>query len=297
MNSPLGHISSLILLAGLSGAGKSSALHFFADSGFYTIDNLPIALFSDFIDFSRNDASRYGRTALLLDIDSRGKLDDFSKLLASLDRSATRVEMIFLDCRKDTLLRRYSETRRPHPGFRPGEDRTLADAIDRERALLFPLRESANLVIDTSDMNIHELRRSLKAFVDTIAPDRNRRLHVNFLSFGYKYGPPLDCDIVMDVRFLPNPHFVEHLREKTGLESPVSDYVLGFPQTATFLDRFGGLLTELIPQYTFEGKAYLNVGIGCTGGKHRSVSIARALSERLSNLECIVSLAHRDIER
>lgn len=297
MSNSLEHISSLVLLAGLSGAGKSSALHFFADSGFYTIDNLPVPLFSEFIEFTRKDRARFNRTALLLDIDTPEKLVSFTALFSSLDRTSTRVEMIFLDCRKDSLLRRYSETRRPHPGFRLGEDATLAGAIDREREMLFPLKEIATLVIDTSDMNIHDLKRKLKVFVDTIAPDKNRKLHVNFQTFGYKYGLPLDCDIVMDVRFLPNPHFVEGLREKTGLEAEVSSYVLSFPQTTDFIERYSSMLNDLIPQYSFEGKAYLNIGVGCTGGKHRSVSIALALKDRITSKDCMVTVAHRDMLR
>ena len=293
----LSHVSSLILLAGLSGAGKSSALHFFADSGFYTVDNLPVPLFGNFIEYSRSTTGRCERTTLLLDVDSSEKLEKFTTLLKRLDRSSTRVELIFLDCKKESLLRRYSETRRPHPGFKHGLDKTLADTIDRERELLFPLREAANLVIDTSELNIHGLKRKLKAFIDTIAPEKNRRLHVNFLSFGYKYGLPLDCDVIMDVRFLPNPYFVDNLREKTGLDPEVAKYVLGSPQATDFINRFGALLDQLLPQYSFEGKAYLNVGIGCTGGKHRSVAIARLLSEQVANRECILSLAHRDITR
>ncbi len=297
MSISTGHISSLILIAGISGAGKSTALHSLSDLGYYAIENLPVPLFDTFIEFSQTVPDRFKRTALLLDIFSRDTQQELLALLQRIGASRKAPELLFLDCRTETLLKRYSETRRPHPGFDVARDKSIADAIERERNRLMPIKERATFRIDTSEMNIHDLRRQLKSYVDQLGSASGNRIRVNFLSFGYKYGIPLDCDLVVDVRFLPNPYFVEHLREKTGLDEEVRSYLMEGTAAAEFIARYADLINYLLPKYGFEGKSYLNVGIGCTGGRHRSVVIAEMLSRKVSSPDCLISVKHRDVDR
>jgi UPF0042 nucleotide-binding protein len=284
-----------VLVTGMSGAGKSHALDTLEDRGFYVLDNLPVPLFRQFLEFSGTSPAKYQRTALLLDIDTRDKLAELTKVLDEVDRKRTRVSFVFLEATTETIIKRYSETRRPHPGFDAAKDKSLEDTIQRERSRLQPLREIANLVIDTSNLSVHELRRELGGFLDSLPFSPGKLMRVNFLSFGFKYGLPIDCDLVIDVRFLPNPHFVEELREKTGLEAEVREYVLRTPQAKEFTRLYSELLSFLLPQYAFEGKSYLNIGIGCTGGKHRSVTIAEALQKLIDPQLYLVSVKHRDL--
>ncbi len=279
----------------MSGAGKSHALDTLEDRGFYTLDNLPVPLFRQFLEFSRSSPAKYERTALLLDIDTRDKLAELTKLLDEIDPKRSLVKFVFVEATNDTIVKRYSETRRPHPGFDAIKDKSLEDTIQRERSRLQPLREIANIVIDTSSLSVHELRRELGGFLDSLPFAPGKLMRVNFLSFGFKYGLPIDCDLVIDVRFLPNPHFVEELRERTGLEQVVRDYVLKTPAAQEFTTLYSELLGFLLPQYAFEGKSYLNIGVGCTGGQHRSVAIAEALQSLIDPKLYLVSVKHRDL--
>lgn len=290
------HLSCLVVVAGVSGAGKSSVLNTLADLGFYTIDSLPIPLFPDFLRLTRESPGRYQRTALQIDVGSPQELVEGTSFISSLSDSKIS-HLLFIDCKTETIINRYSETRRPHPGFDPYQDTTLQDTIVREKTNLINFKELADLVIDTSAMSVHDLRREVRAFVESISKGRASPLRVNLVSFGYKFGIPLDCDLLMDVRFLANPHFVPGLREKTGLESEVSNYVLKTDAAKAFLDRYQELLSFLIPHYMREGKSYLSIGIGCTGGKHRSVTISEELRRRLSQLGVLLSIKHRDMSR
>ncbi len=289
------HIDSLIIVTGISGAGKSTAMDLLSDSGYYVVDNLPVPLLESFLAFSKLSGERFKQTALLLDIDSQESRAQLLPLLKEGSETPSNLKVVFLDADTPAIVRRYSETRRPHPGFDPSKDKTLEDTIQRERARLQPIKEIADLVLDTSAFNVHALKRELRAFLSTLLSQGGRTMRVNFLSFGFKRGIPLDCDLIVDVRFLRNPHFVEELREKDGRESQVKEYVFQSPDAQEFVERYAELLRFLLPKYQFEGKAYLNVGIGCTGGKHRSVAIAESLSSAVDPLKYLVSVKHRDI--
>jgi UPF0042 nucleotide-binding protein len=289
------HINSLLMVTGLSGAGKSSAMALLSDCGYYVVDNLPVPLLGQFFDFSTGSVSRYRNTALLIDVDSRESRMQLLSLIQAKGARPENLKVIFLDADDQSIVRRYSETRRPHPGFDPEKDTTLTDTISRERARLQPIKESADFLVDTSSFNIHALRRELRDFLDTLGVVGRSTLRINFLSFGFKHGVPLDCDLIVDVRFLRNPHFVDHLRQQDGRDAPVKAYVFETPEATEFVDRYTDLLAFLLPKYQAEGKAYLNIGIGCTGGKHRSVAIAEALAQKSELSSYLVSVKHRDI--
>lgn len=266
-----------------------------ADSGYYVVDNLPVPLLTNFLVFSSGAGSRYRNTALLLDIDSRESQALLLPLLEKRGGRTPSIKVIFLDADNKAIIRRYSETRRPHPGFDSVRDHSLEDTITRERERLQPIKEVADLLIDTSSFTIHSLRRELSNFLLSLGASGGRTMRVNFLSFGFKRGVPIDCDLVVDVRFLRNPHFIENLRDLDGRDAPVRNYVFESPEAAEFVNRYAELLQFLLPKYQFEGKAYLNIGVGCTGGKHRSVAIAEALSKKIDPQRCLVSVTHRDL--
>jgi UPF0042 nucleotide-binding protein len=289
------HISSLVIVTGLSGAGKSTAMALLGDSGYYVVDNLPVPLIGQFFEFSKGSAARYRNTALLIDIESRESRTELLSVIKTKEDRPGNVKLVFLDADNPAILRRYSETRRPHPGFDASQDKTLTDTISRERSRLQPIKEAADFLVDTSSFNIHALRRELRDFLASLGYTSRHGMRVNFLSFGFKHGIPLDCDLIVDVRFLRNPHFVEDLRDQDGRDAPVRDYVFSTPEAEDFVARYADLLQFLLPKYQAEGKAYLNIGIGCTGGKHRSVAIAEALSERMKSPESLISVKHRDI--
>ncbi len=298
------HFDSLVLVTGVSGAGKSTAMHLLSDTGYYVVDNLPAPLLAGFLEFSAGAGPRFRKTALLLDIDSAEAQLLIMPLLQKTSPSSRNVQLVFLDAETSVVVRRYSETRRPHPAFDPDQDDSIQDAIFRERERLQPVKERADLVLDTSDCTVHELKRRLREFLSSLGVQSSFVLRINFLSFGFKYGVPIDCDLVADVRFLTNPHFVESLRCLTGQDSRVREYVFRSPDAAEFVNRYSELLAFLLPKYQLEGKAYVNIGIGCTGGQHRSVAIAEALSKTLSenlrspmaNQPYLVSVHHRDIK-
>ena len=250
-------------------------------------------MLGEFLAFTRKDPTRFQNLVILPDIASDEKLEELLTLQHKISPSE-RVSSIFMDCANDVLVRRYSETRRPHPEFDPENDKTIIDAVERERTRLNAFREQSNLFLDTSSWSVHDLRRALSEFVDSLSVITSYSIRINFLSFGFKHGIPADCDLVIDARFLPNPFFVAELKEHDGLDPKVSEYVLKNPLCEEFLARYTELLQFLIPTYIDGGKAYLNIGIGCTGGKHRSVAIAEELGKRFSNPRYFISAKHRD---
>jgi RNase adapter protein RapZ len=280
----------LVIVTGISGAGKASALKAFEDLGFHCVDNLPLELLPDFAGLVSKSAEEE-RAAIVVDVREGATLDRLPEILKSI-KKLLRTRVVFLDAQDAVLVRRYSETRRPHP---LGRSETVWRSIVEERQVLDPIRNVADTLIDTSNFNVHELRADILARFGH--DDEVRRLLVSCLSFGFKNGVPLDADMVFDVRFLPNPHFVPEFRKKTGLDPKVAAYVRGFPQTNEFLDRVTKLMLYLLPHYIGEGKSYLTVAFGCTGGQHRSVMMAEEIGQRLEKAGYQVKALHRDIVR
>jgi len=280
----------LVILTGLSGSGKSTVLKAFEDMGFYCVDNLPVELMPIFAELHAAGEGDFARAALLVDAREGAQLEKLPALLRHL-RKDHPITLVYIDANEDALLRRYSETRRPHP---LGKDFSVRENLRHERALMEPIRKLANVVIDTSQFNVHELRQ----FVTTRFKNPDERpMLVSVVSFGYRFGVPTDADLVFDVRFLPNPHFVPRLRRFTGKDPKVRRYIQSFPQTAEFLRRMEGLLTYLIPHYIREGKSYLTIAFGCTGGKHRSVMLAESMKKALEKHGLSAKVVHRDIEK
>ncbi len=280
-----------VVVTGLSGSGKSTALRVLEDLGFYCIDNLPAALIPRFVELWESSHEEVGRVALGIDARAGRFLQDLPRTLDDLRASGVAVEVLYLDASDDVLVRRFSETRRPHPAAEGG---SVADGIQREREALRPLREVADRILDTSAFTVHELRAALR---DLIEHPETGRMTVTLVSFGYKYGLPSDADLAIDCRFLPNPFFVEELRPKTGLDPAVADYVLRREDTREFLARLESLLAFTLPRYQREGKSYLTIAIGCTGGRHRSVVLVEELQRRLAAAGHHVLVRHRDAER
>ena len=280
----------VLVVTGMSGAGRSSAANVLEDIGYTVIDNLPPQLLS--LAVQAHDIPEVDKQLALV-IDSRGGLPigELRDAMTELEREGVITRIVFLDADDNVIVSRYEENRRPHP---LGLD-TIGEAIDAERELLGELREMADVVIDTSNLNVHELRERLTMqFSDD---ELNRPMRVSIRSFGFKHGVPRDTDLVLDVRFLPNPHWVPELRELRGTNPPVSEYVLGSDGAGEFMDKIDDLLEFLIPRFQGEGKSYLSIGIGCTGGHHRSVAIAEELRRRLSEHGVNASVRHRDMER
>ncbi len=280
----------LVVLTGLSGAGKSQAINALEDLGYFCVDNLPTSLLPTLARFSENDGARVTPTAVVVDMRDPAFLDEFPRALASLRRrQSLRTLLIFLEADDNALVQRFSETRRPHP---LAADQTVIEGIRKERTALARVKQIADTVFDTSELNVHELRR---AFKDLARVGQDKPLVVTVLSFGYKHGIPLEADLMFDVRFLPNPHFVPALRPLTGRDRAVQEYLCAAEATGLFIDKTADLLRFLIPQYAAEGKSYLTVAVGCTGGRHRSVVVAEALRPRLSGLDGVrLRLEHRD---
>ena len=284
----------ILIISGLSGAGKSSAATYLEDMGYYTVDNVPADIILKFAEFCAQSDGRYDRVALVSDIRSGDR--DFSGLLDAMDRlkqGGDVCRLLFVTADLETIIKRYKETRRRHPLMSDGM--SIEQAMHREEELLRPLHERADVVIDTTQMPAAKLRNELyRIFGDKSA---RGKLSVNVMSFGYKYGIPLEADLVFDVRFLPNPFYVPELKHKTGMDSEVYNYVFSFPQTKTFVERLEGLLSFLLPLYAEEGKSTLVIAVGCTGGHHRSVSVARCLTAYLSGLGYPAFENHRDMTR
>jgi UPF0042 nucleotide-binding protein len=274
----------------LSGSGKGSVLKTFEDLGFYCVDNLPVALIPVFSELYDEGRGEIERAALLVDAregEQIEKLPVFYRALAS-DHPAT---LVFIEASDEALLRRFSETRRPHP---LGRDLSIAEGIREERRRMAPIRRLADVVIDTTKFNVHELRQFI---IDRFQNPGRRPLLVSVVSFGFRYGIPADADLVFDVRFLPNPHFVPRLRPFSGKDRRVARYIRSFPQTNEFLRRTESLLTYLIPHYIREGKSYLTVAIGCTGGRHRSVALAEVIRHAIQKKGFAAKVVHRDLDK
>jgi UPF0042 nucleotide-binding protein len=283
-------VNELVIVTGISGAGKASALKAFEDLGFHCVDNLPLELLPHFAGLV-SASSDVERAAIVVDVREGSTLDRLPEILKGV-KKLLQTRVVFLDAQDAVLVRRYSETRRPHP---LGRSETVWRSIVEERQLLDPIRNVADTLIDTSNFNVHELRADILARFGY--EEKSKRLLVSCLSFGFKNGVPLDADMVFDVRFLPNPHFVPEFRKKTGLDPKVAAYVRGFPQTGEFLDRVTKLMLYLLPHYVNEGKSYLTVAFGCTGGQHRSVMMAEEIAKRLNKAGYQVKALHRDIVR
>ena len=280
----------LVILTGMSGSGKLSALKTFEDLGYYSVDNLPLELIPRFADLVRQ-SSEIERAALVVDVREGMRLDRFPAILRKV-RQVIPTCVVFLEASEDALVRRFSETRRPHP---LGREETVVHGIRAEKKRLDPLRNVADIVLDTTKFNVHELRAHIQSQFEREKgkPD----LTISSNSFGFKNGVPSDADLVFDVRFLPNPHFVPEFRKLTGRHPKVAKYVRDFPQTREFLDRATDLLKFLLPHYVAEGKSYLTVAFGCTGGQHRSVFIAEEMKKRLEAEGRRVRSVHRDMPR
>ena len=280
----------IVVVTGLSGAGRSTALRVLEDAGFFCVDNLPPALAPELIGLVSSEG-KLGKVGLGIDVRTGAFLSGAEETLSALESSGHRVQVIFLDCADDVLVRRFSETRRPHALAREGD---LHGAIAGERARLSGLRARADVVIDTTDFSVHDLRHHL---IDYLGRGSERpSMVVRVMSFGFKYGIPVHADLVFDLRFLPNPHFVDELRPKTGKDPEVSEYVLGAPETQELLQYLRPLLGYVLPQYAREGKAYLTVALGCTGGRHRSVALAEEIGRELGDRHEVV-VSHRDAQR
>lgn len=280
----------LVIITGMSGSGKASVLKAFEDMGFYCVDNLPIGLIPRFADLAKQ-SPEIGRAALVTDIREGEALKKLPQIIRGLKRQVNTT-VLFLEASDEALLRRFSETRRPHP---LGGDSTVKAALSKERRMLQPIRALADIVVDSSRFNVHELRAHITSKFTKGSTDRD--LLISIVSFGYKGGVPVDADLVFDVRFLPNPHFVPEFRPFTGRHPKVAKYIRSFPQTQEFIDRIGELLVYLIPHYVREGKSYLTIGFGCTGGQHRSVFIGEEVKKRLAKAGYRAKVVHRDSPR
>ncbi len=281
----------IVIITGMSGSGKRTGMKMLEDIGFYCIDNLPAGLVDKFVELLAQPGNEYSKVALGIDIRTAGSMKNFAQVIKSLKENGHETEVLFLEASDKTLIRRYKETRRIHPLAGEG---TIEEGIKKERAELAPIRKLATYIIDTSNL----LTREFKAELDSIfrKNEQYSNLNVSIVSFGFKYGIPADADLVMDVRFLPNPFYIEELKTKTGLDKEVRDYVLQFKETGEFLDKLEDMLNFLMPNYVKEGKYNLVVAIGCTGGKHRSVTLASSLYDRLKSRKDIgFKLTHRDV--
>lgn len=279
--------SHLVVITGMSGSGKASVLKAFEDLGYYCVDNLPVGLIPRFADLTK-DSSEVENAALVADIREGEQLQKLPNIIRSLKKQLNTT-VIFLEASDESLLRRFSETRRPHP---LGKDSTVRSALRRERRALQPIRAMADLVVDTSRFTVHELRAHITA--KFAAGETDKDILISVVSFGYKAGVPNDADLLFDVRFLPNPHFVPEFRRFTGRHPRVAKYIRSFPQTQEFINRISELLIYLVPHYVREGKSYLTIGFGCTGGQHRSVLIGEEVKKRLARAGYRVKVVHRD---
>jgi UPF0042 nucleotide-binding protein len=287
---PTSEPRQLVILTGLSGSGKSTILKAFEDLGFYCVDNLPVELIPTFSDLNMSAGGEIQRAALLVDAREGEQLAKLPALFRQL-RKEYSATLVFIEASEEALLRRFSETRRPHP---LGRDLPVREGLRRERELMESIRKLADVVIDTTKFNVHELRDFI---TERFKSAGRKPLLVSLVSFGYRFGIPSDADLVFDVRFLPNPHFVPRLRRLSGKHPRVARYIRSFPQTGEFLRRIEGLLAYLIPHYIREGKSYLTIAIGCTGGRHRSVALAEAVRRALARRGYTAQVLHRDIQK
>ncbi len=282
----------MVVVTGMSGSGRSAALKAFEDIGFYCVDNLPLPLLPAFIDFARRSEEAVW-SAIGIDIREKGFAEEFPARYGELKAAGHGIEMLFLEASDQALVRRYSETRRPHT-LAKGET-PLLDAIGQERKALAEVRVQADRILETTDYTVHDLRQAIERHY--AGGDGGRPMQITVVTFGYKFGAPYDLDLLFDLRFLPNPHFVPELKPLTGEDERIRDYVVAGPGSQEFLKRFLDFLAYLLPRYRSEGKSYLTLGFGCTGGRHRSVSVGLVVAGRLRDLGYEVIVKHRDIMR
>ena len=283
----------ILIISGLSGGGKSKAASFLGDSGFYIVDNMPAAMILKFAEFCAAGGGRYARVALVYDVRTAESFTELFDVLDKLKSMEGVCRMLFLDASPAAIIKRYKESRRRHPLEK--EVDSLEEAVEKERELMQPVRRRADFVIDTTQLPTSKLRSELLRIFN--GEGEQAGMTVSVTSFGFKYGLPLEADLVLDVRFMPNPFYIQELRHQTGLDKPVSDYVFGFQQTQDFLRKVKDLLGFTLPLYAEEGKTGLVIAVGCTGGHHRSVAIAHALTEFIRERGYPVAEHHRDMER
>jgi len=281
----------VVIITGLSGSGKSTALRALEDIGFFCVDNLPVVLLPKFLEINTDASSEITKVALVMDLREKGFLEKCMRIFSSLKEMGFQIEILFLDADDEVLLQRFRETRRTHPLAGRG---SIIQGITLEREKFTELRKSANKVVDTSSYNVHLLKQVIQKHY--MSSSRRKKMVINIVSFGYKYGVP-DADIIMDVRFLPNPYFIKDLKALDGNDKRVKSYVLRWAESKTFLRKLFSMMEFLIPNYEKEGKAYLNIALGCTGGKHRSVVMLNRLGEHLSKKGYTVNINHRDLNR
>jgi UPF0042 nucleotide-binding protein len=282
--------SRIVVITGLSGSGKSTASRALEDMGFFCVDNLPIALLPTLLELSSASVGEYTKIALVMDLREKEFLRTYREVFDRLSAEGYQLEILFLEASDDALVRRYSQTRRTHP---LAEEQSLIEGIRQEREMLVPLRSMATLVVDTSTYNVHQLQLAMRELFSQ--RPLGRKMALTFLSFAYSRGIPQEADLVIDVRFLPNPYFVEALKDLPGSDPRIHDFLMGHQETQDFLSRFENLLAYLLPLYEREGKAYLTVAIGCTGGRHRSVAVAEEMKSHFQN-QFPVRLRHRDLK-
>ncbi len=283
-------LQSLVIITGMSGSGKHTAFNAFEDLGYFCVDNLPTSLISRLIQMSVAAGGELQEVAIVIDVRLGEPLEGFEKLFGEIRKSHTHAKIIFVDASTEVLARRYGETRRLHP---LAQETTLLEGIRAERKRLASVRTLADLVIDTSDFSVHDLRDFI--YQNFQRTDQEEILNVSLVSFGFKNGIPHNSELIFDVRFLPNPYFVPDLKEQTGNDPSVAQYMLKQPETGEILGRIHDMLEYLLPKYTREGKKYLTISIGCTGGRHRSVLVANELQKRLKKKGRKVNLIHRDL--
>lgn len=282
----------VVILTGVSGSGKSTALRALEDAGWYCVDNLPVVLLDKLVELSQQAGGQVPRLALVVDARDVRFLPQAPRSIEEVRRLGTRVDVLFLDASDESLVRRYSETRRRHP--LAGQGGSVPEGIAAERLALEPLKGMAGEVVDTTQMNVHELKRFIHS---RFSEGGQARLAVTVVSFGFRNGLPAHADMVLDVRFLPNPYFVPDLRPQAGTDQPVRDFVLGSPDAQAFLERLADFGAFLLPRFAAEGKSYLTLAIGCTGGRHRSVAIAEELARRLRQGGTPARVWHRDVDK